>query len=633
MSYRLWASPVTSQQVAVGTCLLTEPWAGHKAFYWLQSLPAEGGRVTVMRLTDHGAPHPLISEPYNVRSRVNEYGGGAYAVATAAVWFVNATDQALCRAEGGRIERIFQADGIALADLAWDARRDRVYAVAEQTGAGGRQGIVSICRDGRLAWLAHSADFYAAPRLAPDGTRLAWLEWSAPDMPWDATRLMQAALAPDGMLAEAHRVAGEPGVSLAQPEWSPAGELHVVSDRGSGFWNLHRVTASGLVPIRQVAAECARPAFVFAQRLYAFTAEGGLLLAEVAHGLWQCREGRAAGSEWTTRLPLLSEIIGVHASPAGAVVIGGGARLPLTVFVRTCGEPDFHAVASSLDRALDPGFITPPEALSFDTTDGIQAHALYFRPTHPQHRAHEPTPIRVHCHGGPTAAASSALEPKTLYWTSRGFGVVELNYRGSSGYGRVYREALYGQWGVADAADARALGQALVARGLGTPDHLVIAGGSAGGLTVFGALHGASPYAAGASRYGVADLTALTASTLRFEAHYGEKLVGPWPRARAIYASRSPLTWADEIKRPMIFFQGLDDPVVPPAQSERMAHALAASGVPVVLESFPGERHGFRRPATIARVLAAELAFYRQVLNLDAAEPTLRLDRLTPTPE
>jgi len=630
VNYRLWPSPLTSRQVAGGACLLAEPWAGRDAFYWLQSLPAEGGRVTVMRFDGRGAPRSLIPDSFSIRSRVNEYGGGAYAVADAAVWFVNDSDQAVCRVEGGGVERLARDAGLAFADLAWDAGRDCVYAVAEQDGANARQGIVVIRRDGRLDWLAYGADFYAAPRPAPDGHGLAWIEWSEPDMPWDATRLMQADLTPDGTLGAVRHVAGGAGESLAQPEWSPAGDLHVASDRGHGFWNLHRVTDSGLAPVRRASAECARPAFVFAQRLYAFTAAGGVLLAEAAHGLWRCLEGRADGGEWAPRLPELSEITGLHGGKAGAVVIGGGAGVPMTVFVRRRGETGFRAVAGSLDLALDPGFIAPPETLSFDTEGGGRAHALYVPPAHPDHRANGPVPIRVRCHGGPTSAASSALEPKTLYWTSRGIGVVELNYRGSTGYGRAYREALYGQWGVADVADARALGRVLVGRGLTTPQHLVIAGGSAGGLTVFGALRGDSPYAAGASRYGVADLAALTASTLRFEAHYGEKLVGPWPGARATYASRSPLNWAGDIRRPVIFFQGLDDPVVPPAQSEHMAHALADNGVPVVLETFPGERHGFRSPAAIARVLDAELAFYLRLLDFESTESAAGLEWLSP---
>lgn len=452
-------------------------------------------------------------------------------------------------------------------------------------------------------------------------------------MPWDATRLMLAAITPDGALSGACRAAGGRSEALAQPEWSPEGGLYVVSDRDGGFWNLHRATDAGLVPVRRVRAECARPAFVFAQRLYGFTPCGSLLLAEAERGLWRCLEGTAEGGGWSQRLPELSEIVGLHAGAAGEVVVGGGAGVPLTVYVRRRGESGFRAVAGSLDLALDPGFIAAPESLTFDTADGMQAHALYFPPAHPEHRANGPVPVRVRCHGGPTSAASSALEPKTLYWTSRGFGVAELNYRGSTGYGRAYREALYGQWGVADVADARALGRALADRRLASAAHRVIAGGSAGGLTVYGALRGDSPYAAGASRYGVADLAGLTEGTLRFEAHYGEKLVGPWPGTRATYAERSPLSWAEEIRRPVILFQGLDDPVVPPAQSEHMARALAGNGVPVVYERFPGERHGFRSPDAVARVLAAELAFYLRLLELESPEDAAELDWLSPPPE
>ncbi|MGH8225047.1 MAG: prolyl oligopeptidase family serine peptidase [Gammaproteobacteria bacterium] len=634
MSRALWVSPLSAETVAAGACLLAEPWVGEDAFYWLQSLSAEGGRVTVMTASADAGPRSLIPAPYSVRSRVNEYGGGAWAVAADAVWFVNEADQGLYRVEGGRVEQVFQSDDLALGDLAWDAMHKRMFAVAEVVrGADAhRQRIVAIRPDGTLAVLATGADFYGAPRPAPDGRRMVWLEWSEPDMPWDATRLMGADLAAEGALSRVRHLAGGPGESLAQPEWSPAGGLYVVSDRDGGFWNLHRLGESGLVPVRRIAAECARPAFVFAQRLYAFTPGGGLILAEAADGLWRCLEGRLEGGDLTACLPDLTEVVGLHAGAAGTAVLAGGAATPLTFFVRFRGETSFRALACSLDLALDPGFVSRPEALSFTGADGAETHALYFPPAHPEHRATEAAPVRVRCHGGPTSAASSALEPKTLYWTSRGFGALELNYRGSTGYGRDYREALYGQWGLADSEDACAAAQGLIAQGIANPARLAIAGGSAGGFTALNALVGDSPYAAGASHYGVADLATLAASTHRFEAHYGERLIGPWPAARAAYEARSPLKRVRDIKRAAIFFQGLDDPVVPPAQSERMAHALAACGLPVVLETFVGERHGFRRPATISRVLAAELAFYLRVLDLSSSESLPELDWLGNAP-
>ncbi|MGH8273607.1 MAG: prolyl oligopeptidase family serine peptidase, partial [Gammaproteobacteria bacterium] len=544
---------------------------------------------------------------------------------------VNGKDQALCRVRNGAVARVFRVDGLALGDLAWDAIRERVLAVAEDRGAG-TQALVAIGTDGCLETLASGADFYAAPRLSPDGSRLAWLEWSMPGMPWDATRLILAQVSATGKIHDARCVAGGVGESLAQPEWSPEGVLHVVSDCADGFWNLHRVCDAGLVPLRRVHAECARPAFVFAQRMYAFTPEGGLVLAEAADGLWRCLEGRREGGEFTRLLGAQTEVAGLHAGAAGTAVLAGGPATPLTLFVRPRGAAEFHAAATSLDLTLDPDFVTRPEPLRFTTDNGGEALGLYFPPAHPHERLAGPPPVRVRCHGGPTAAAASALDPKTLYWTSRGFAVLELNYRGSTGYGRAYREALYGKWGVADAEDACTAARALAARGLADPARMTIAGSSAGGLTVLNALVGTSPYAAGASYYGVADLTGLAETTHRFESHYGEQLVGPWPAARAIYEARSPLHRVAEIACPVIFFQGLDDPVVPPAQSEDMARALAARGITVALETFPGERHGFRRLETVARTLTAELAFYAHGLDLVPNENLPELDYLPPFP-
>lgn len=632
MKHILRASPFSPRDVAGGACSLGEPRTGETAFYWLQSVPEEGGRNTVMRLDPGGTPQSLVPAGCSVRSRVNEYGGGAWTLAGEEVWFVNDSDQGLFRAGSGGVEKIFGASGLALADLEWDSRRRCVYAVAEELGDRPRQGIAGIGEDGRLTWLAQGADFYAAPRLSPDGGRLVWLEWSEPDMPWDSTRLMQIVLGESGARGDPVQLAGEPGESLAQPEWSPRGVLYVASDREGGYWNLHRLAGTGLVPVRRARAECARPAFVFAQRLYALTGADGWILAEVEDGLWRCLEEEAPGASPRPLLPGLTDVQGVAAGPAGTMIVGGGPDRAPTVFVRAHGESDFRPVARSLELELDPGFVSRPRPLHFPTGDGATAHALYFPPAHPDLRDPGPVPVRVRCHGGPTSAASSALEPKTLYWTSRGFGVVELNYRGSTGYGRAYREALYGQWGVADVEDARALGRALLEQDVAEAGRLVIAGGSAGGLTVLGALAGKSDYAAGASFYGVADLTSLTESTLRFEAHYGEKLVGPWPGARDVYEQRSPINHADRIGCPVIFFQGLDDPVVPPQQSQRMAGVLASRGLPVVLETFAGERHGFRRPETVARTLAAELAFYCRLLGLESAEPLASLEWLGETP-
>lgn len=622
---RLWSSPLDADTVAAGARQLAEPLVGRDACYWLESLPGEGGRVTIMRAgADAGMARALLPAPYGVRSRVNEYGGGGYAPApNGDVWFVNGADQALCRLHDGKIERRFQATGVALGDLAWDGAHERVLAVAENHAAG-RQSLVAVGGDGRLRELARGADFYAAPRPSPDGRRLVWLEWFNPQMPWDATVLRHAQMDASGALRGVRKIAGGRRESLAQPEWSPSGQLFVVSDREHGFWNLYLATENGLRAVRPTEAECARPAFQFAQRMVAFPPEGGTLVAEASGGLWRLVES-PAGGEPEARLAALSDFASLHAGPAGTAVLGAGPTTPATLYFRPRGEHDFRAAARSLELPLAPGYLSRPETLEFPTSGGETAYGLYFPPAHPNHQRDAPPPVRVRCHGGPTAAASSALEPKNLFWTSRGFGVLFLNYRGSTGFGRAFREALYRRWGLADAEDACAAAGALIARGRADPARLTITGSSAGGLTVLNALRGESPYAAGASYYGVADLTGLVETTHRFEAHYGEQMIGPWPAERAVYEARSPRNHAGEIARPTIFFQGLDDPVVPPAQSESMARALAANGVAVTLETFEGESHGFRRGGTIARTLGAELAFYVHALGLETAETLPRI--------
>lgn len=615
----LWPSPLDTDTVAAGARKLAEPLVGRNALYWLAGLPEEGGRTTIMCKQGDEPPRSLLPASCSAGSRVNEYGGGVYTVAPdGTVWFVNGDDQALCRVKDGAVEQVFQQDDLALGDLARDERHERLLAVAERTGEAPGQFLAAVGRDGRLQTLAEGADFYAAPRPSPDGRRLVWLEWSNPDMPWDATRLVGADVAQDGTLQNIHHIAGGTDESLAQPEWDGEGNLFIVSDRGEGFWNLHRVTDSGLVRVRRSVAECARPAFQFAQNMVALQPGDGYLLAEAAKGTWRLVESRDGDAMHL--LEELTDITHLHAGRAGAAVLGAGPATAPTLYFRPAGATTFEAVATSLELELDPGFVSRPESLEFKTGDGERAYGLYFPPVHPDHRVDNPPPVRVRCHGGPTAAASSALDPKTLYWTSRGFAVLQLNYRGSTGYGRAYRKALYGRWGEADAQDARAAARALIARGLADPGRLTVAGSSAGGLTVLNALAGDSPYAAGASFYGVADLTGLAETTHRFEAHYGDTMIGPWPAARAIWEARSPLNRVGDITCPVIFFQGLDDKVVPPAQSEQMAHALAERDLAVVLETFEGESHGFRRAGTIARTLTAELAFYTHVLNLTTAE-------------
>lgn len=552
---------------------------------------------------------------------MNEYGGGAYAIGHDGIWFVNEADQALCWACADGVRRVICGDGRLFGDLTWDGWRRRLICVSEAVEANRVvQQLVGVKLTGNLEVLVSGADFYSAPRVSPDGKRLVWLEWQNPQMPWDATRLFQSTISENGFVTGACCMAGtSQEEALCQPEWSPDGFLWVVSDR-TDWWNLYRVGRDGLTPVWQRAAECARPAFAFAQRSYAFPPEGGIFLAQTSGGLWQCME--LEDKQRTPKgLESLTEIVGVHAGPVGTAVAGGSPESSASLYFRRTGEKRFNCLTDQ--QALGEGLASSltPIPLEFQTAGEIHSHALYYPPMLTKELKGSARPIRVRCHGGPTGAAQTLFDPRILFWTTRGFGVVELNYRGSTGYGRKYRRSIYGSWGVVDVQDAHALAALLRRWSSVDPKRMVITGASAGGLTALMSLMGkACPYAAGVSQYGVTDLVSLAGSAIGFEAYYGEHLIGPWSATAAKYRERSPLSHVGELLRPVLFLQGTEDPVVPPEQSASMARAMAQRGVTVALEFFAGERHGFRNPDSIARALELELSFYVKVLKLNTSE-------------
>lgn len=613
-------SLITGERAAAVSSSVSEPWVSGSAVYWLESRPAEDGRVTLVRWHD-GVKMDLIPPPFSVRSRVNEYGGGGYAVGHDGIWFVNETDQSLCYVHTQGVTRVVCEAGQAYGDLIWDARRRRLICVSEVAENKKLvQQIVAVSLGGKIQVLLSGADFYAAPRLSPDGRQFVWLEWQSPNMPWDATQLFCSTVSETGLINNVRCVAGRhQDEALCQPEWSSDGRLWVVSDR-TDWWNLYRVSRDGLIPVSPSASECAKPAFVFAQRCYAFPPEASVLLAQTAGGLWNCTE---IGD--MTRAPkgleALTEVVGIHAGGAGTAVVGGGPEVVAGLYFRRFGEKRFRCLTDQPVLADQYAGKLTPTSLDFETKDGSKSHALYYPALPSKELEDSRRPVRVRCHGGPTGAAQSLFDPRILFWTTRGFGVVELNYRGSTGYGRQYRRAIYGNWGVVDVQDACALAGVLRSWADVDSERMVITGASAGGLTALLSLMGeASPYAAGVSQYGVTDLVNLVDSAIGFEACYGEHLIGPWPDAAPLYRQRSPLRNARELQRPVLFLQGTEDPVVPAKQSASMADALAQCGVPVALELFEGERHGFHKPESVARALEVELAFYVKVLKLNTPE-------------
>jgi dipeptidyl aminopeptidase/acylaminoacyl peptidase len=622
-----WSSAITAAGVAAGVRPVSAPRIVGERVLWLQGLPQEGGRMAVAA-SGQGIVTPA---PFNVRSRVHEYGGGAYAAAGDTIWFSHHADNLVYAQAGDAAPVAITADGTQRhADLELDARHRRLIAVREDHAGAGepRNTIVALNLDGGgSTTLVEGADFYASARVSPEGRRLAWLSWNHPDMPWQGTELWLAAFADDGSLVHSRRMAGGPGESLCQPVWAPDGKLYVVSDR-SGFWNLYRLEVDGLVPVLPMAAEFGLPQWVFAQSSYGFTGPHEIVAA--------CREnaiGRLlridlrSGAATPIATPF-EDIVELRAGPGFVIVEAGAPTLPTCIARIEANDGAVTVLARSADAVPDAGLLSVPRAISFPSANGRTAHAFHYAPRNAGYRVPEGErpPLIVIGHGGPTGMASNTLKLATQFWTSRGFAVLDVNYGGSTGFGRAYRESLSGQWGIVDVEDCVAGARHLAAQGLADAGRLAIRGGSAGGYTTLAALAFHDVFKAGASYYGVGDLRALDADTHKFESRYTTDLLAPLPERERLYAERSPIHAANRLSCPVIFFQGLDDKVVPPAQAETMVAALRAQGIPVAYLAFEGEGHGFRRKETVQRTLEAELSFYGQVFGF---EPAGEIERVT----
>ena len=629
--YGSWASPIRIDDVLADLVGLGEPWIDGDDLYWIEARPAEAGRRVIVRAGPDGAIADVTPQPFYARTRVHEYGGGTYVVAGGVVVFSNFEDGRLYRIDPGSDTPVpITPEGPwRYADPRPDPARRRFLAVREDALGEGQPvaSIVAVPLDGEAppTVLTTGPDFLAAPRLAPDGSQLAWLEWDHPDMPWDASRLRVAPVLADGTLGEPWLAAGGPEESIAQPEWSPAGILHFVSDR-TGWWNLYRVLdGPTLDAIAPMEAEFADPAWIFGRSSYAFAADGSIVATPRRDGrdrLLHIRPDVLVGEVDTP----YTEFEGLRSGPAGIIVIAGSPAEP-TVMARL--DPSTLAVAGILRRAsgvvVDADVVSVPETIHFATSDGRIAHALYYPPRNPRFvgPAGDLPPLVVESHGGPTSNASTALNLDTQLLTSRGIAVVDVDYGGSAGYGREFRRQLNGRWGIVDVDDCAAAARFLVERGDVDPARLAIAGGSAGGYTTLAALTFRDAFSAGISRFGVGDLETMARDTHKFESRYLDRLVGPYPETAATYRERSPVHFLDRISCPVLVTQGLDDRVVPPSQAEAIVAALTANGIPHAYLAFEGEGHGFRGAVAIRRSLEAELSFLGQVFGF---EPSDRLE-------
>ncbi len=630
-----WCSPITSDLIVSESRDLKQVMVDGEHTYWLESRPREGGRNVIMQHAPDGRIQAQTPRTYNVRSRVHEYGGGAYTVANNRLVFVNDQDQGVYRQTPGSDPQLLIAtEDVCYADLLIDSHRNRLFAVCEEHHSHepvNRLVSLSLDNGGDKQVLVSGDDFYASPCLSPDGSQLAWLSWNHPNMPWDGTQLWCAQLDAQGRIGEARCVAGGDTESIFQPQWSPDGVLYFVSDR-SGWWNLYRYQHGRVTHLWAIEAEFGLPQWVFGMSTYAFASARQLICAYQHQGCWRlaCLD-TINGQLDVLKIPY-SDIDSVRAALGRAVFLAAAPDTAQALVALNLANREHTVLCQSGGPQVDAGYLSLPETIEFPSTDGLISYGFYYAPKNGDFKAaaEELPPLRVISHGGPTAATSTALNWAIQYWTSRGIGILDVNYGGSTGYGREYRERLNGRWGIVDVDDCVNGARYLLERGDVDGERLIIKGSSAGGYTTLAALTFSDIFKAGASYYGISDLESLAQDTHKFESRYLDRLIGPYPQERKRYRARSPIYFPDRLSCSVIFLQGLEDKVVPPNQAECMVQALIEKGLPVAYLTFEGEQHGFRHAENIKRALDAELLFYARIFGFELADyvAPLRIENL-----
>jgi dipeptidyl aminopeptidase/acylaminoacyl peptidase len=625
--YGSWKSPITSDLVASSEVGLEQVRLDGDDIYWIERRSQEGGRKVIVRRSPDGRVADMTPVGFNARTRVHEYGGGDYAVSNGTMVFSNFTDQRLYVQRSGSEPRpLSPAVEMRYADGVIDRQRNLFFCVREDHTSHSEaiNTVVSIDLNAGNAGkiMVSGSDFYSSPRLSPDGSRLTWLTWNHPNMPWDGTELWVGKLTGDGSIGETVRVAGGVNESIFQPEWSPDGTLYFVSDR-TGWWNIYRWRDDEVELLCPMDAEFGQPQWVFASALYGFASETRIICSYTKNG----RDYLATLDTLTKMLNDIelpfTAISQVRVTGDRVVFIGASSTEPASIVSLNLTTKKRDVLRRSRETALDSGYLANPRAIEFPTEGGLTAHGYFYPPRNRDYAApaNEKPPLVVMSHGGPTSSSSASLKYSIQYWTSRGIAVLDVNYGGSSGYGRAYRERLNGQWGIVDVDDCVNGARYLTTCGEVDGNRLAIRGGSAGGYTTLCALTFRDTFKAGASHYGISDLEALAKDTHKFESRYLDGLIGPYPERRDLYVERSPIHFTERLTCPMILFQGLEDKVVPPNQAEKMVAALRAKKLPVAYLTFEGEQHGFRKAENIRRVLEAELYFYSKVFGFELSDP------------
>ncbi len=607
--------------------------------YWSELRPNESGRIVVCRRSAEGAISDITPPGFNARTRVHEYGGGHFAVKGGTVFFTNFTDQRLYRQDRGAAPQpITPANDIRHADMVVDERRGRAFAVREDHSRDAAEAvntIVALDVNGKREPITIAAgnDFYSSPKLSPEGDRIAWQTWNHPNMPWDGSEIWTGELDREGNVRSSRRVAGGLTESVLQPEWSPDGELYFVSDR-DGWWNLYRSHGEGDEPVCTRAAEFGAPQWIFGHRFYAFSGPDQIVcIYSEKSGAKLGRIDLATGRLQPIEL-LYTTLFNLQVSGPKAAMYATSATLAERVLVVDLDTYAQEVVRVANPAHVDPGYFSIPRPIEFPTEDGLTAHAFYYAPHNHDFEAPagEKPPLVVVCHGGPTASAGPTYPFEYQYWTSRGIALVDVNYGGSAGFGRAYRMRLNGQWGVVDVDDCINAARYLVDQGLVDPDRVSITGGSAGGYTVLLSLTKRDFYNAGSSQFGIGDLELFIKETHKFESHYCDTMIGPYPERADIYRDRSAIYFADNMSAPVILFQGLEDKIVPPSQAETFVEVCRKKRLPYAYVAYPGEQHGFRKDTNIRRTFEGELYFFSRIFRFETADDIepVGINNLTP---
>jgi dipeptidyl aminopeptidase/acylaminoacyl peptidase len=624
-----WKSPITADAIVADSIGLSSIVLDGTDIYWLESRPQEAGRNVVVRRTKDGKISDVTPLEYNVRTRVHEYGGAAYTVLNQQVYFSNNSDNCLYvqDLQGDNPEQVRQLTHDKTkryADLTIDPHRQRLICVQEEHDSSELEPLntivsIGLTKTDDISVMVGGCDFYAAPRLSPDGNRLAWLSWNHPNLPWDGTNLQIASIT-NGYISAPTLIAGGAYETIFQPQWSSSDSLYFISDRTS-WGNLYCWDNGHVTAICKLDAEFSLPQWVFGMSTYALVGKHRIVCTYSQGGTWKLALINTLSQHFTPLNVPYTDISGVRAAGNSLYCCAASTTQSNQIVEIDLLTESTKILQHSNKLDLDPAYLSVPQSIEFPSTAGT-AYAFYYPPTNPDYQPllGEKPPLLVKSHGGPTAATSSQLNLKTQYWTSRGFAVVDVNYGGSTGYGKAYQHRLDGKWGIVDVDDCTNAAKYLVEQGFADANRLAISGGSAGGYTTLAALTFGNTFKAGASYYGVSDLAALAKDTHKFESRYLDRLVAPYPAQAKLYQDRSPLYFTDRLSCPIAFFQGLEDQVVPPNQAEMMVDALKAKGIPVAYVTFPTEQHGFREAANIKRALTGEFYFYSQIFKFQPAD-------------